>query len=657
MRNNSTTSPTTTRKPTPIFTPLAIIILVIGFGLRIYRLDAQPLSGDEAFSVINWGQTSLGDLLGRIALIDPQPPIALLSFHGWTKLTGYTEFATRMFSVLASTTTIALAYRLGHELGNQKIGLVSATLCAVNPYQIWCAQDARGYSLWMATSAIAGWAFLTFLRKPNQTQRAILYSLASAVSIYTFYLEGFLLVAQNLYAFLKLRRSRQYLLRWISSQIGIALLLSPWILRPELWRSGYQPTAGQPDITLALQTLLMGNTLPTQLQTPLTQHIYQTISPATLITLILIAAGLVMLWLSPFKEGAGILTLLSLIPAILLATLTILTGKGYFRARYISASSLPLIITTAFMLLITFGDKTRHRAAHTTITAAIALGIATLDSIGIWHYHFNPQFAKAPNWRGIVEVLNEQTRPTDLIIRNFPDPAFDYYYGGNTPYTLLPAQANADPVETAQTLESICAQHDYLWFLPVESPAWDRDQIVAAWLSTNAQFISEQWIGRSHLLQYTSWEAENDDITNPVRLTFGSAARLDGYRLTPPQPHWEAGETIYLELFWHPLAQTEESLTIFVHVLGPPNPEGSPLWTQDDHPPQNGRISTQSWTIGELYRDVYKLVLPSNLQAGQYSVTVGLYNPETSERLPLGNNIRQAGPNEAILFHFNIPPQ
>jgi len=645
------------------YVSLALLILLAGFSLRIYRLDSQALSGDEAFSVINWGQTPLNDLLGRIALIDPQPPLALLSFHGWTKVTGYTEFAVRMLSTLASTVTVALAYRLGCELGNKKVGIISAAICATNPYQIWHAQDARSYSLWMAASATACWAFLVFLRKPGQTRRVITYTLASAASVYTFYLEGFLLIAQNLYALYTLREDRRFLLRWLSSQAGIALLLSPWLLRPELWRSGYQPTAGKPDITLALQTLLIGNTLPTQLQTPLTQQFSQTISPATLITFTLLLASLAALWLSnrsnndSSKRKAAILTLLSLLPAILLAGLTILTGKGYFRARYISASSLPLIVATASMPAAILESKDVPRRSALACTVLITLGIIALNGTGIWHYHFDSEFAKAPDWPEIVETLNEQATTSDLIIRNFPDPAFDYYYKGDTPYTILPVQANATPAETAQALETICTQYDYLWFLPIESSAWDQDQTVATWLWANTQFISEQWIGSTHLLQYTSWEAETDDITNPTTLTFGNLARLNGYRVTPPQSQWKAGEAVYLELFWSPLEQSEESLTIFVHVLGPPNPEGSPLWTQDDHPPQNGRISTQSWIGGQLYRDVYKLILPPDMHAGQYTVTVGFYNPRTGQRLVLGNDIPQAGADEAILFSFYILPR
>ncbi len=40
-------------------------------------------------------------------------------------------------------------------------------------------------------------------------------------------------------------------------------------------------------------------------------------------------------------------------------------------------------------------------------------------------------------------------------------------------------------------------------------------------------------------------------------------------------------------------------LKVFAHLEGTVNPRpGSPLWTQDDHFPQDGRVSTTNWEIG-----------------------------------------------------------
>ena len=58
-------------------TQIAILlgIILLGFGLRLYHLDAAAFRGDEAFSVQRWSVTPLTQSLTEIASIEPHPPI------------------------------------------------------------------------------------------------------------------------------------------------------------------------------------------------------------------------------------------------------------------------------------------------------------------------------------------------------------------------------------------------------------------------------------------------------------------------------------------------------------------------------------------------------------------------------------------------------
>ncbi len=163
-------------------------MLLIGFALRIYRLDAHELSADEAFSIVNWTRSSLSYLFNTIALIDPQPPATLLSLYGWVRLTGESELAARMLSVLASTLTLATTYRIARTLINQRTATLALLITAITPFQIWYAQDVRGYALWTATSALSTWALLLALHQPTNYKRWAVYAVIASVAIYTFYL-------------------------------------------------------------------------------------------------------------------------------------------------------------------------------------------------------------------------------------------------------------------------------------------------------------------------------------------------------------------------------------------------------------------------------------------------------------------------------------
>ena len=68
----------------------AILILIIwlGFALRLHELASVPLRGDEAFSALNWADTPLPQSLTEIATLEPHPPLTYGLFRLWRLLIG-----------------------------------------------------------------------------------------------------------------------------------------------------------------------------------------------------------------------------------------------------------------------------------------------------------------------------------------------------------------------------------------------------------------------------------------------------------------------------------------------------------------------------------------------------------------------------------------
>jgi hypothetical protein len=102
---------------------------------------------------------------------------------------------------------------------------------------------------------------------------------------------------------------------------------------------------------------------------------------------------------------------------------------------------------------------------------------------------------------------------------------------------------------------------------------------------------------------------------------------------------------VWLE--WLPLRTTQSSLKIFIHVIGTANPEtGTPLWSQDDQFPQDGRLTSTNWEPAP-FRDVYTLPV-ADLPAGEYQLVVGWYDPTTNQRLTLN------GSQDADYFELGV---
>ena len=124
-----------------------------------------------------------------------------------------------------------------------------------------------------------------------------------------------------------------------------------------------------------------------------------------------------------------------------------------------------------------------------------------------------------------------------------------------------------------------------------------------------------------------------DEIDATPLAAFEDTAQIVGVRVfAPPEPTGE----LTLWVYWRPISTTAAPLKVFVHLTGAPAPSGSSIWSQDDQFPQNGRINTTDWSADTVYRDVYTLPTQS-LPPGEYTLAIGLYNPETGARVTLAD--------------------
>jgi hypothetical protein len=124
-------------------------------------------------------------------------------------------------------------------------------------------------------------------------------------------------------------------------------------------------------------------------------------------------------------------------------------------------------------------------------------------------------------------------------------------------------------------------------------------------------------------------DLQRPTIPQPLNVSFGEAISLAGYDLSPTPAR--AGESVTLTLYWEATAPIAEDYTVFEHIL---DAEGN-IVAQADGPPQHGNYPTSIWGAGENIVDEHTVALPVGLAAGDYTVVVGLYRPESGQRLPV----------------------
>jgi hypothetical protein len=105
-------------------------------------------------------------------------------------------------------------------------------------------------------------------------------------------------------------------------------------------------------------------------------------------------------------------------------------------------------------------------------------------------------------------------------------------------------------------------------------------------------------------------------------VSLGTMIRLLGYDLQVARGQAD------LKLYWQTREHIAADYKVFVHVLD----EKGNLAAQVDRLPADGKYPTRIWEKDEKIVDVYALPI-KNLAVGRYKIVVGMYAPETGERL------------------------
>lgn len=148
---------------------------------------------------------------------------------------------------------------------------------------------------------------------------------------------------------------------------------------------------------------------------------------------------------------------------------------------------------------------------------------------------------------------------------------------------------------------------------------------------------------------------ENGDIQEVVAL--GEVAVLPSRWSDGGAPLYRFGESIgitgwaqeqspgalTITTTWLAYSDIDRDYTVFVHVVD----SNGQVVTQSDAPPRAGAFPTRYWTQGAVIPDTLSVDL-SALPPGHYTVTFGLYDPETLVRLPVTGLEGEPVANDAV---------
>ena len=405
----------------------------------------------------------------------------------WTKLFGTAEFALRAFSTFLGVVAVGFTYGIGYRLFGRRTAVLGALLLATSPYFIWYAQEARYYTLTIATALMMTYSFHRAIAA-SSWKWWLTYTASSLLGLLSLVTVVFLIAAHGLYL-LCCTSHRPMLKRWMACQIPAVVMFSTWfgvqygpalvsavltkapsVTSDELRRSPeFLPASDVAGIIpYTFYAFSVGFSFgPSLRELHVSRSISTLVSHApTLVTAGLLFATVFALGLRKLRhnDDAGIFLVLWLgVPILATYLVATMTTFHEYNTRYV-AMSLP-----AYILILARGIG---RFRRPIIQLALLGSVLIVNGISLANYYFDSEYARE-DARSAAQYLESAAQPGDIILLSGNPQALQYYYKKGMPVVQASEQSIKNTLAVSAKLPEAGNNHVRMWL--VEIRPWETD--------------------------------------------------------------------------------------------------------------------------------------------------------------------------------------
>jgi len=396
---------------------LLVLLLLMGFSLRLLRLEDREMWYDEAFAVLYAEKQPEAIIYGTITPIegaasDIHPLLYYFFLHGWMVL-GQSPFVVRFPSAVIGLLTLCMVFRIARELFDVRAGLLATALAAISPFHIWYSQEARMYSLLCLLSLLS----IYFFTKACEDRKWLLwmgFGVSTGLSLYCHNLA--FLVPVTLDLLILLHRRWNLIGRAFVAQVVSLLMFLPWLLLvpgqfAKVQQAYWVPKPGLTELVRTLIVFTFNLPVPDWLL------------PLALFFSLLLLALTVYRLLRPIavskdQDAWGIhLSLgLSFIPMLVMFAISQI--KAVYVERALLSSALLYYISAAQGML-------RGRLPRLVILSLLPIPLLLVTSL--WHQYNYAGFPRSP-FRQANAYLRDQYEAGDVIVHENKLSFFPSYF-------------------------------------------------------------------------------------------------------------------------------------------------------------------------------------------------------------------------------------
>ncbi|CAG0934588.1 hypothetical protein TFLX_03562 [Thermoflexales bacterium] len=600
---------------------LILILLLLGFDLRVWNLAGQSFWWDEAFT---WQTIShgLANFWQMLLTGDRNPPLYFVSVVLGGNVTGWSEFSLRFVSVCWMMIGLAFLYNLAKRAYSTSAGLWALALAVNAPALVVYAQEARMYAAFFALAAATlyfAWRIFEISGQPSAVshQRSAIsgqreiwaFLLCEAGLLLTHYFAIPLVATLNLFVlFVLLRRRARFVTyaKWIGGQVLAALPLMIWTLIVFTTPGSLiRPQETSPDAMAFIAqvvTLWLSGTRGLQSDWIVLPWLAWLILPVALLGA-WTANRQSTRWVTAFAgtalAGAYLMTLL-------------LTS---FHPRYALPYSVPLFVMIGAALSnlsASHAVEEKRSRVRRWFIGAVAISLVLVALVAGGQAASATTFAK-DDARGVAAYLKQNAAADDVILIEANDYTLNYYDHGPAQTKMITATTELEALRQLQDAIG-SAQQVWLphWKISTQDPRgyWPFLFELAGSLKAQTAFHG-----------YDLFEYE---LASPLREAEMEAASADGM-LTQCSNLVDQGTTgaLAFALTWLPSVQVFEPTLTSVRLS---DARGNTLGARDGRLLDEGGRTTDRWLSLQPATNYYVLPIPPGTPPGTYTVTAQLYD-------------------------------
>lgn len=216
--------------------------------------QAEPASMFRRYMQHEASPAGAGRVIRAVLMSDTSPPLYYLLLSGWTRISGTSDAALRLFSAMWALASLPLIWAVGRRIGGRRTAWIASILFALSPPALYYSGEGRMYSLlWFLGLALA-WSTIELARRGPRLHLLFLWILSGAAGLLTHYFFAFVWLACVAWLLLHAGRLPR---RHLAAATALAgLLVLPWYLQLPESLGRWRITAGWLDYPLSTKEML-----------------------------------------------------------------------------------------------------------------------------------------------------------------------------------------------------------------------------------------------------------------------------------------------------------------------------------------------------------------------------------------------------------------